>query len=73
MRLLDPIELGEARAERFEDRFKGHNYLCSCGRTCHEDELATFSCNPYAEPFCPACIEEACSQEADTLAQSGRD
>jgi hypothetical protein len=61
--ILDPIERGEARAERFEDRIRGDIYTCSCGNKCSLMEAETFSPDPYAEPFCPKCIEKALDDE----------
>ena len=58
MTLLDPIELGEARAERLLDRFKGNIYTCSCGNKCTIDQIEILTPDPYGEPFCPKCVEK---------------
>ena len=60
--IMDPIEQGEARAERWEERFVGDEYKCLCGLTCKQSELETFSPDPYAEPCCPRCFAEAVLQ-----------
>lgn len=59
VRLLDPIELGEQRAERWAERIDGDTYTCSCGNKCTLDEAETLSSDPYAEPYCPQCTDEA--------------
>lgn len=59
MKIPDPIERGEARAERFEDRIQGDTYTCSCGKKCNLSEVEAFSPDPYAEPYCPECIRLA--------------
>ncbi len=53
----DPIELGEARIERFIDRIQGDIYTCSCGNKCNLSAVETLSPDPYAEPFCPECFD----------------
>ena len=55
----DPIERGEARAARWEERIQGCMYTCSCGRTVSVNEVETLSPDPYAEPFCFRCCEAA--------------
>ena len=52
----DPLEIGEMQADRYADRINGNQYTCSCGKTCLLDEVECISSNPYAEPFCPACL-----------------
>lgn len=55
----DPIERGEARAERWADEHvQGDKFLCSCGKWCRLDQGAALSVDPYAELFCPSCVEE---------------
>lgn len=58
----DPIERGEARAEReFDERsLPGGKMRCHCGAVFDpETEGGTTSPDPYAMPVCPACFEEA--------------
>lgn len=57
MIIPDPIERGEARAERFADRIQGDTYTCSCGNKCLLDEVEILSPDPYGEPFCPNCMD----------------
>ena len=64
IRIPDPIERGEARAERFEDRIQGDVYTCSCGNKCRLSEVEILSPDPYGEPFCPECFEKWASQDS---------
>jgi len=56
-RAPDPIELGEARAERHADRFYGAKQFQCAG--CHEwfdwDVAVAASQDPYSPAICPAC------------------
>lgn len=57
MSLLDPIERGEARAERAFDELSlpGGLFKCySCG--------GTLSPDPYAMPVCGECLESAMNE-----------
>lgn len=56
--ILDPIERGEARAERYAERIDGDMYSCPCGRKCVIYDAEILSPDPYGEPFCPTCAEE---------------
>jgi len=56
--LLDPIERGERRAEVWEERIKGDQYACACGKTCLLADVECLSPDPYGEPFCPICVEK---------------
>lgn len=60
-RIPDPIEQGEARAERWAERIRPNGeYECSCGQVVPIDDCETLSPDPYAEPFCFRCCEAAC-------------
>ena len=55
----DPIELGEMRMSRCEDRIHSDGtYKCSCGNIVALDECQALSADPYAEPYCGDCCEK---------------
>lgn len=60
MYIPDPIELGEARCERWaEDNMVNcSDFLCSCGKLCPLRDGETLSADPYAIPVCGACAEK---------------
>lgn len=57
----DPIERGEAYAERaFDERSSPEGFLCDCGRRFDPDsEGGTISPNPWAMPVCGVCLANA--------------
>lgn len=63
----DPIERGEASAERaWDERFDGHLFTCYCGKKFDPDkEGGTVSPNPYAMPVCDDCYEQAFPTEPE--------
>lgn len=64
----DPIERGEARAERWAaERIDGDMYTCACGNKCKLEECQSLSPDPYAEPFCPSCVDGFLSDQAERL------
>jgi len=59
MYIPDPIELREARCERWaEDNVKDKMFKCSCGKWCDIGDGGTISPDPYAIPICCDCFEE---------------
>jgi len=63
MRIPDPIELGERRAEAwaFEmtEGLPAGWLRCACGKVAPENQFETLSSDPWARPFCPGCQEGA--------------
>jgi hypothetical protein len=59
-RVPDPIEIGEASAERHADRFYGeHQFQCAgCFRWFNWDVAVAASPNPYSPAICPECAYE---------------
>ncbi len=57
----DPIERGEAMAERaWDEGFDGKLFTCGCGRKFDPDkEGGPIHDNPWAPPFCGECCEKA--------------
>lgn len=61
--MLDPIERGEARCERWaSERVTGDVFLCGCGVECPLDAGETLSPDPYAIPICPGCMDLECAR-----------
>lgn len=62
-RIADPIERGEASAERwYEEMTKDvppDHFRCGCGRVTHWNDAHPYSANPYSPPICGACLESA--------------
>jgi hypothetical protein len=59
MKILDPIEQSEARAERWADeRILGENFVCDCGRQCKLENGVILSPDPNGIPVCPDCAME---------------
>lgn len=67
----DPIERGEARADRYEDRIHGDFYTCSCGDECRLYDAQPLSADPYAEPFCPECVQNYIDASRDVHGDDG--
>lgn len=59
MHIPDPIEAGEARAERWADEnVKGDNFLCAgCDEWYPIDSGVTATPDPYAPLICTKCAE----------------
>jgi hypothetical protein len=56
MRIPDPIEQGEARAERWADKHvSGNSFRCSCGKECKLENGVILSPDPNGIPVCPDC------------------
>lgn len=64
MVLPDPIEIGEARCERWE--VAGFWLVqCCCGNMCKLSEGEPLSPDPYAIPVCPECLQKAIDEKVD--------
>lgn len=59
--MLDPIEQGEVRCERWADENVDADGVatCSCGRKFRLEDNETLSSNPYAIPVCRICFLRA--------------
>jgi hypothetical protein len=56
MTIPDPIEAGEASAERWAaENLMDDNFICGCGALCKINEGVYIHPNPYAPPVCPDC------------------
>lgn len=64
-RIPDPLERGEARAERWADEnVQGDKFLCACGKWCRLDDGVPLSVDPYSPPYCSSCVGVAKTAQA---------
>ena len=64
--LLDPIERGELRVERY-DAGGSNVFCCVCKRSVSVDNVECISPDPYAPPVCHDCLNaEEARRERDS-------
>ena len=64
--MMDPIERGEARCERWaDDNVVGDKFKCGCGQWCPLDDGECITSDPYGTPVCRQCFAVAFPDEAN--------